>query len=108
MTELRQRQPRIADKPFLDFVRRQKCCVCGRWPAEAAHVRMACPERGKRETGKGERPSDRWAVPLCSGCHREDRDAQHGGGERRFWERVGADPFAVAERLYAEFTGRSP
>ena len=35
----------------------------------------------KRETGKGEKPSDCWTVPLCNSCHRE----QHGGSEMAFW-----------------------
>lgn len=64
---------------------------------------MACPERGKRSTGMGERPSDRWAVPLCPDCHLDGPDAQHKGSERAFWDRAGVDPFEVAAQLWDEF-----
>jgi hypothetical protein len=67
---------------------------------QAAHIRMACPERGKRETGKAEKPSDCYSTPLCARCHLGD---QHTGGEAKFWRRVGIDPFEIAEKLYAEF-----
>jgi hypothetical protein len=103
---LRQREPRVEDKAFLAFVRARGCCVpaCGAPPrSHAAHVRMACPERGKRETGKGERPSDCWAVPLCHDCHQDGPAAQHKGAEAAFWRRVGVDPFALAVKLYDEF-----
>ncbi len=111
--ELRQRQPRVEDKAFLAFVRTRRCCSCGAPPpSHAAHIRMACRERGKRETGKGERPSDRYATPMCQTCHLDGPGAQHKGPEAAFWRRVGVDPFAVAAALYAEFTSahasRSP
>ena len=99
---LRQRQPRIEDPRFLDFVREQPCCVCG-GQAEAAHVRMASEAHGKRSTGMAEKPDDRWSVPLCPTCHRDDVRSQHAVGEVEFWSRVGLDPFEIAEGLYQEF-----
>lgn len=109
MVELRQREPREENRAFLAFVRQQKCCVCSRVPSHAAHIRMACPERNKRATGKGEKPSDRWAVPLCPGCHQDDPGAQHRvGDEEKFWRVAGVDPFQVAADLYAEFQGELP
>ena len=104
MTELRQRQPREKDAAFLTFVRLRPCCACG-WPpkSEAAHLRGAYPERGKRETGMGEKPDDKWSVPLCKGCHREDQYALHRTSERAFFEKEDINPFAVASDLYAEF-----
>jgi hypothetical protein len=111
MPELRQREPRVEDEAFLDFVRARPCCVpaCGAPPrSHAAHVRMACPARGKRETGKGERPSDRWAVPLCQACHQDGPLAQHRGAEAAFWRRAGINPLAIAEALYAAFKGARP
>jgi hypothetical protein len=113
MTEpLRQRLPRIKDKAHLAFVRGKPCCVCG-WPAPnaAAHIRMASQEHGKRDTGKAEKPSDRWTVPLCDPyfspgkgrwCHKDAPDAQHSGDESAFWKRVGLDPFAIADALWVE------
>lgn len=101
MPELRQRQPRIPNKAFLAFVRTKPCCVCGAPPkSHAAHIRMASAEHGKRECGKGEKPSDRFTTPLCATCHLLD---QHRGSERDYWQREGKDPFAIAARLYALF-----
>jgi hypothetical protein len=45
----------------------------------------------------GAKPHDKWALPLCRDCHRE----QHRIGERAFWSIVGINPLLLAERLYA-------
>ena len=104
MTKLRQREPRQVDKAFLAFVREKACCVCGHHPPnQAAHIRMADFGRGKRHTGMGEKSSDRWCVPLCAGCHLDNRVSVHKMGEQRFWWEVGLDPFVIAIELYAEF-----
>lgn len=103
MPELTWRRPRLRDKAYLAFVATQRCCVCGRQPVHVAHVRMACPARGKRHVGMGEKPDDRWCVPLCPGCHLYDTSAQHKGGEAAFWDRHGINPFDVAEKLYGEY-----
>lgn len=104
MSELRQRDPRVQCPAFLAFVRRCPCCACpAPAPSQAAHIRMGNPAIGKRNAGIGEKPSDRWAVPLCADCHLDAPDAQHKVGERKFWERVGVDPFALAAQLYAQF-----
>jgi len=112
MTEpLRQRQPRVRDKAHLQFVASQPCCVCG-WPGPnaAAHIRMALPAYGKRDTGKAEKPSDRWTTPLCDPakspgkgrwCHQGSPLSQHSGSESAFWERVGLDPGEIATTLWA-------
>lgn len=109
---LRQREPREECPAFLAFVRRKKCRACGAPPrSEAAHLRMACPLRGKEYTGKAQKPHDRWSNPLCSGCHRTAPDSQEAVGEERFWVRVGVDPFENAANLWAQFcrrTSRSP
>jgi hypothetical protein len=106
---LRQREPRVEDKPFLAFLRRQRCCVCGAPPrVHAAHVRMSSRAHGKRECGKAERPSDRWAVPLCVACHTDGPEAQHRIGEERFWRVSNLDPFAIATAFYAEHKGAKP
>lgn len=105
---LRQREPRIECPAFLAFVRRRPCCACGAPPrSQAAHIRVGNPEVGKRSTGIGEKPSDRWAVPLCADCHLDAPDSQHQmGGERAFWAKVRVDPFALATKLYAQFERR--
>ncbi len=86
---------------FLSLVRQCACLKCGLAPAgEAAHVRLQSAAHGKRG-GIGKKPADRWAVPLCGGCHRLDNDALHQIGENLFWHLLGLDPLLVCERLYA-------
>lgn len=105
MIELRQRNPRKADVGFLNFVRGKPCCTCysSSSRSQAAHIRMACPECGKRDTGFGERPDDCWSVPLCRECHLDGPSALHKVGEKKFWKRIGLDPFEIAVKLYAEY-----
>jgi hypothetical protein len=74
----------------LAFVRLLPCTACGRAaPSEAAHVR--CGTDG----GTSLKPSDRYAVPLCEGCHK----IQH-GGELSFWSALRIDPLDIALRLW--------
>ncbi len=47
------------------------------------------------------KPDDSHAVPLCAGCHRLDRDAQHTRNERGFWEAIGINPLLTAQKLFA-------
>lgn len=104
MPELRQRDPRVEDKVFLAFLRLQRCCACGAPPpVQAAHIRMSSLALGKREVGKAERPSDKWAVPLCVACHMDGPEAQHRVGEKMFWRVLNLNPCAIAIRLYEEF-----
>jgi hypothetical protein len=97
--KLRQRQPRRKDARHLDFIRSLPCCVCkDNTSTEAAHIRTKSLADGKRETGGGERPSDQWAVPLCSWHHAR----QHAmGDEMDFWREVGINPFLLAITLKA-------
>jgi hypothetical protein len=91
------RQPRQHSEKHLRFVRGLPCCVChDNTSTEAAHVRFASPEYGKRYVGKGEKPDDRWCVPLCGRHHR----AQHEIGEREFWLTAGIDPIRLASDLW--------
>lgn len=60
---------------------------------------------GKRYTGKSEKPSDCWAVPLC----RRHHEAQHRESELGWWAGMGIpDPFAVAVALYASRPNQVP
>lgn len=109
MADLRQKQPRLVDSGFLEFLRSKPCCVCRASPrSQAAHIRIAALDYGKQHTGMQEKPSDFWAVPLCgpwpgykSGCHA----LQHQIGEEQFWRRVGEHPCEIAIRLYREYGG---
>ncbi len=104
MMQLRQRQPRIKDERFLTYIRGKRCCACGSLTnIQAAHLRGARPDLGKRPTGMGERPDDKWSIPLCSNCHLDSPAAVHKIGEARFFEKMSFDPFELAVALYDEF-----
>lgn len=104
-TRSKERKPDrwIRDKDHLSFIRSLPCCVCGRAPCDAAHVRNGT------DGAMGRKPSDRWCVPLCQanilpkdgmwgggpGCHNE----QHHYGEESFWAGK-SDPLGLAEHLW--------
>jgi hypothetical protein len=91
------KRPREEDGTHLKWLRTLPCVISGERPVDAAHIRYADPIYGKRETGKGEKPSDKWTVPLARRFH----DAQHGQAEREFWARHGLDPLRIALALHA-------
>jgi hypothetical protein len=103
---LRQREPRERDEAHLRFVREQPCCLgfCQR-QAEAAHLRMSNPAIGKEAAGKGEKPHDKFTVPLCPYHHRTGVDSQHNSNERAWWEMRGIDPWTVAASLWIQSGG---
>src|ERR1700746_3426843 len=75
----------------LIYVRQLPCTVCGKAaPSEAAHVRSGS------DGGTGIKPSDRYALPLCTSCHA----LQHEFGELRFWATLRIDPLDVGLRLW--------
>jgi hypothetical protein len=83
---------------YLDWLRGLPCIICrDNTTTEAAHVRYGDLEHGKRPTGLGERPDDRWALPLC---HRHHTDDQHRMSERAFWEKHGIDPIMLCMKLF--------
>jgi hypothetical protein len=93
-----QRRPRERDEAYLDYIRQQRCCICGNdQGVQAAHLRMGSINDDKPSTGMAEKSSDRWAVPLCQGHHA----IQHSMGEQEFWASYGIDPIALAMRYYA-------
>lgn len=92
------KRPRVKNDRHLDFIRSLPCVCCGNnIETEAAHVRMSDLSIAKRYTGKSEKPSDCWTIPLCGEHHRE----QHDMGEAAFWEKYGINPFVVCMALYA-------
>lgn len=103
---LRQKTPRERDEAHLRFVRTQPCCLpfCKR-EAEPAHLRMANLSIGKELTGKGEKPSDKFTVPLCPYHHRTGIDCQHNSNETEWWQRTGLDPWKIAASLWIESGG---
>lgn len=91
-----QKQPRIRDKPYLEWLHSQPCCLCGSSPVHAAHIRSGSIAYDKPPTGMGEKPSDCWCLPQCPSCH----GTQHSQNELEFWRKHGIDPFALALRYY--------
>ena len=92
------RRTRQQSRSHLAWLRTLPCLITGqRKDVDAAHIRYAEPVYGKRITGIGEKPSDRFAVPLSRRLHEE----QHKGNEREFWARHGIDPLFVALSLWA-------
>lgn len=103
-TAVGQRKPRVKDKTYLAFVRRQPCMKCGTTQrVEAAHVRAGYPEDGWRPTGMAEKPDDARTLPLCGDCHREGPDAQHKRNEREFWSDLGIYPPDACRALRKRF-----
>lgn len=91
-----------SDRAHLFLLRCCPCLKCGMDPAgEAAHIRRSSPAHAKFN-GMSAKPADRYSVPLCAGCHRQDHDALHRIGESLFFHILGIDPLLVAERLYAQ------
>lgn len=96
---LRQRQPRVRNEKHLQYIRSLPCCVCGdNTSTEAAHLRVGSINHDKPNTGMGEKPDDKWALPLCGRHHRE----QHAfGNELAWWASKGINPFLLAMKLRA-------
>src|ERR1700731_3531211 len=97
MTDITPKHPRQRDAGFLRWLREQPCCTCGADKSEAAHIRAGSIAYDKRETGGGEKPDDKWALPQCRSCH----STQHNMNELDYWRFKGMNPFALARRYYA-------
>ena len=94
------KRPREHDKGHLAWLSTLPCVITGRRPVHVAHIRYADRTYGKAATGMGEKPSDKWCVPLLAELHLNGPNAQHNGNERLFWARYGLDPLRIALSLY--------
>lgn len=90
------KRPREERPDHLAWIRTLPCVVTGQRPAEAAHIRYGNATFGKRETGMGEKPDDKWTVPLHHSVHM----AQHAAGEREWWRSHDINPLLVALLLW--------
>lgn len=100
----KQRRPRDRNENHLKWLRTLRCCICGAPGPDAAHIRAASAIHGKRKTGGGEKPSDKWSLPVCRREHEEQHAACERGGassEITWWASKGIDPFGLALSLYA-------
>lgn len=101
ITKRKKIRGRQHDEKHLAFIRILPCLVSGsRYCVEAAHIRYSDASWGKVNPGIGRKPDDKWVVPLSAAEHRLNRDAQHNGSEREFWERKGIDPLPIARALW--------
>lgn len=100
---LRQRRPRQSDPGYLAWLREQRCaCGCLQGPpCDAAHLRASSYQYGKSITGVGQKPDDKWALPLKHQHHMQ----QHAyGDERTWWAAHGVpDPFKLAQQFYQRY-----
>lgn len=105
---MRQREPRERDPDYCGFIARLPCPACladGRYNREVqvAHLRAGSLKHDKRDTGKSEKPHDRWTTPLCMPHHQGDKRAvrttQHAMDEVEFWAQFGIDPFDLCLAL---------
>lgn len=62
-------------------------------------MRYGDPPR-KPHTGIGEKPSDRYTLPLTPEEHRLGKDSQHANGEREWWKDKGIDPITLCDALF--------
>lgn len=76
----------------LRFIRAHHCSVpgCASTQIEAAHV------RGGTDGGMGQKPSDRFTLPICADHHRE----QHNIGEAAFERRHKISMRQIADKLW--------
>lgn len=84
------------DEAHLAFIRKLPSVISGVYGCEAAHIRAGSARHNKKRTGKGQKSSDCWTLPLTTSEHRE----QHAMNEMEFWRQHGIDPFVLASRLY--------
>lgn len=99
---MNQREPRLHDPGYLNWLRKKPCCVCGKpAPSDACHIRFASEAYGKRPVGLGEKPDDKWAIPMCRECHM----SQHSCNEREWWRERRMLPLLLSQKYYSEFGG---
>lgn len=92
---------RVRDKRHLAVVARLPSIISGKRPVEVCHIRYGDPRYGKPQAGIGEKPDDKWVLPLTPEEHRLSKAAQHAHNERAWWAGHKIDPLAVCEKLYA-------
>jgi hypothetical protein len=95
-----QKRPRQHDEAHLKFIRTLPCVVTGLRDVDAAHIRYGDISYHKPTTGMGEKPHDKWTVPLSPEEHRR----QHSMNERDYWTLVGINPLDLAIKLWM-YTG---
>ena len=93
------KQPRVHNEKHLAFIRTIPCVICGdNTSVEAAHVRLSDGRIAKKNPGLGQKPDDKFTLPLCGKHHRE----QHSMSEEEFWfVKYRIDPVLVSLAIYS-------
>lgn len=91
------KKPRDKAATHLAWVATLPSLVPGTGRVDPAHVRYSDPRYAKPAVGMGEKPDDKWVVPLA----RSEHDRQHSMNEQAYWQSVGIDPLHVALMLWA-------
>lgn len=89
-------ETRVRSASHLRWVRGFCCSIMGRGSHECAGNIEAHHVKEDTDGCLGKKPSDEFAVPLCSVAHAE----LHNGGEATFQGRYGVDLLAIAARLW--------
>jgi hypothetical protein len=92
----RQKQPRKHSGSHLAWLRTLPSLVPGSGAIEAAHIRFQDRRYFKPAVGMGEKPDDKWCVPLAAEQHRK----QHSMNEQDYWRDAGVDAVMVAALLW--------
>lgn len=87
---------RIEDPAHLAFIRKLPSVISGQYGCEACHIRTGSALHNKKKTGKSQKSSDCWTLPMTPAEHK----AQHSENEMAFYRRHGINPFDLAARLY--------
>lgn len=91
------KRPRDKAAAHLAWVATLPSLVPGKGRVDPAHIRFADARYGKPATGMGEKPDDKWVVPMA----RSEHDRQHSMNEQDYWALVGIDPLHVSLLLWA-------
>jgi len=100
---MRKRRPRQRDAGYLEWLRCQRCaCGCLQGPpCDAAHLRASSAKHDKHNPGVGQKPDDKWALPLL---HRHHMAMHDHGDEVGWWAAHGvSDPFSMCLRYYKAY-----
>ena len=92
----------VESRTYLEWLHGLPCVITKGYPVDAAHVSFEANEWCAFGRGKGQKVSDRWALPLRRDKHRE----QHGMGERAFWDKHGINPHYVGCVLWGLWNER--
>lgn len=93
------KRPRVHDDDHLAFVSTLPCIITGIEGVQVCHIRTPCLELGKTHTGRSEKPSDIYVLPMTP----EKHELQHSMNEEKFWDLYGPGferAVVIAQALY--------